>query len=326
MWNQQRDDWATPDESRELPGVVDTIGMGFEALLARPQLVLPPILLDLYLWLGVHLTSEPLMFRAARWLRERDILGEESATLLADAGPQNVQELAALWLPTVRMPSFVTTLSVDTPYRLESWRPAIALPWWGIVLAVVVFLIVGLVIGSEYLIAIVATASGREASPLRRPFRETLQGALLLAAWLLVLGAVVLLVTWPILAGLVVSSVVGAGLSFWLLLMLFIPLSWGFVCFFFSVQAMFFDRSGPLEALRASYRVVKSDFWRSLGVICAYFLVIIGFPQVWRLLISEPIGFFIAIVGHAIIGTGMIAATMVFYRDRTQRLQSAGRI
>ena len=326
MWNQRRDDeWIRSGDSRELPGVVDTIGMGYETLLARPQLIIPPVLLDLYLWLGVHLTSEPLMVRAGRWLRDHGSVGREVAAVVEDAGPRNLPELAALWLPTIRMPSFVASLPSDTVYRLGSWRPEVTLPWWGIIIAAVVFLLIGLVVGSEYLLAIAATTTGREASPLRRPIGETLRGALALGAWLLVVGAVALLVTWPILAGLIASSAVGAGASIWLMLMLFIPISWGFVCFFFSVQALFVDRNGPFAALRTSYQVVRNDFWRSMGVICAYFLVILGFPQVWRLLISEPVGFVIAIVGHAIIGTGMIAATMVFYRDRAVHLNMTGR-
>jgi hypothetical protein len=64
--------------------------------------------------------------------------------------------------------------------------------------------------------------------------------------------------------------------------MLLLPVSWAFVLFFFSVQAMFVDRVGPLQALRSSYRVVRSDGWNSLGIIFVpTFSLTVGFPQVW---------------------------------------------
>lgn len=325
MWNGPDNERTRTEHGAAPPGVVDSIGMGYEALLARPHLILPPVLLDLYLWLGVHLRSEPLMVTLGRWLRDGNIVSDDMARRVQESGPANLAELAAVWLPTIRMPSFISALSSEAPYRLESWRPALGLPWWGLIAAALLILAIGFVIGSEYLLAISATVTGRESSPLRRPFRETLVGALKLVGWLGVLIAVGLLVTWPLLAGIWASSALGAGASFWLLLLLFIPVSWGLVFFFFSAQAMFIDRVGPLRGLRSSYRVVRSHFWSSLGVICAYFLVTFGFPQVWRMFISEPLGIAVAILGHAIIGTGMVAATMIFYRDRARQLSIAGR-
>lgn len=326
MWDRQRDEVGREDSEVRLPGVVDTIGFGFEALIARPQLILPPVVLDLYLWLGVNITSRPLAFRIGDWLRRDPLNASGLATIVERRGVTNVEELAVLWLPTVRVPSFVAALSSETPYRLENWKPAIVLPWWGVAGFVVVLLVVAFIIGSEYLIALAAVATGREASPLRRSPLDTFQGSLRLAGWIGVVVSIALLCTWPIVAAALIFSLFDAGMSGWLYLALFIPLSWGVVFFFFSIQAMFVDRVGPLRALRSSYLVVRNDFWQALGLIVAYFLVIWGFPQVWRLLISQPVGLVIAIIGHAAIGTGMIAATMVFYRDRARQLAIAGRL
>ena len=326
MWNRPRDNAIQSESGPRLPGVVDSIGIGYETLLARPHLIVPPVLLDLYLWLGVHVTSESLTLKFGQWLRDLKIGNDDAIRQIEQGGPGNISELAAVWLPTVRMPSFVAALSEDTAYRLEYWRPAITLPWWGVLVMAVLLLVIGFLIGAEYLLAIAATATGREASPLHRPFRDTIEGAVRLVGWLCLLGALALLITWPLLTGIAVATVSGAGASFWLVLMLIIPISWGFVFFFFSVQAMFVDRLGPVKSLRSSYRVVRSDFWRSIGIVCAYLLVIFGFPQVWRVFITEPLGLAVAIVGHAIVGTGMIAATMVFYRDRARQLSIAGRI
>jgi hypothetical protein len=323
--DRQRDEVGREDAEIRLPGVVDTIGFGFETLIARPQLILPPVLVDLYLWLGVHITSRPLILRIGDWLHDGPLSVNELAATVERRGGINIQELMVLRLPTVRVPSIISTLSSEVPYRLEIWRPAVVLPWWGVAGAAMLLLLVALVIGSEYLVALAAVTTGREASPLKRSPVETLRGAMHLVGWIGLIVAITLLFTWPVVVAALVFSFLDSGIAGWLYVALFIPFLWGVVFFFFSIQAMFVDRVGPLAALRSSYRVVRSDFWQAFGLIVAYFLVIWGFPQVWRLLISQPVGLIVAIIGHAAIGTGMIAATMVFYRDRARQLAIAGR-
>lgn len=325
MWDRSGDRSSTQSDSTRLPGVIDTIGFGYEALLSRPLLIVPPILLDLYFWLGLHITPRPLMVQVAQWLREWRIIGDSAARTVENAGPDNVSELAAFWTPTVGMPSFVATLSSEAAYRLDSWRPAVHLSWWGVLLAGLVMLGIGLIIGSEYLLAL-ASAVSRPGTAVRsrRIGEGVLRGAWRIICWYVLVIGLALLVFWPVMAGFIAAELSGAGASFWLILLMVIPASWAFVLFFFSVQAMFVDDSGALVALRSSYRVVRSDSWNSLGLIVAYFLLTLGFPQVWSLLIDQPLGLMVAIVGHSIIGTGMIAATMVFYRDRSQLLTLAG--
>lgn len=325
MWNRQRDEVSRETPASRLPGVVDTIGLGYEVLLARPQLILPPILLDLYLWLGVHITSRPLLLNIGDLLRRDPVSAEGLASTVENRGVSNIQELVVLWLPTIRVPSFISALSSETSYRLEGWRPAVIMPWWGILIAAAFLLVAALVIGSEYLVGLAAVTRGREASPLQRSPKETLRGAGRLVGWMGLVLALTVLVVWPIVGAALVLSVLDAEGSGWLYLSLLFPLSWGFIFFFFSVQAMFVDQIGPLAALRSSYLVVRSDFWQAFALIIAYFLVVWGFPQVWRLLITQPLGLLVAIIGNAAIASGMIAATMVFYRDRAHQLAVAGR-
>lgn len=324
MWNRQDDDRRNGDASSTLPGVVDTIGMGYEAVIARPQLILLPVLVDLYFWLGVHITARPLLDQIASWLQNDAGAPDGVVSNVEGLSFTNLHELAALWLPTVHLPSLVSMLSAETSYRLDSWRPAVVLPWWGIIVAAVPLFMAGLIIGATYLAGLASATVQKAEGASAGMGRSTIRGSLRLAGWIGVIIAIVLLATWPVLAGAATFSFLDAGVSIWFLIAVIIPILWGFVFFFFSIQAMFVDRVGPLPALRSSYLVVRSDTWRSLGLIVAYLVVVSGFPQVWRLMISQPAGLAIAIVGHAIIGTGMIAATMMFYQDRARALNIAG--
>lgn len=326
MWNRQGNETPTSGSTSRPAGVVDTLGLGFETLLARPLLIVPPVFLDLYLWLGVHITSEPLMMRVGDWVRRQGLAGDAAVTTIEQSGTRNISELAVLWMPTIRVPSFLAAVPDETAYRLEEWRPVWSLSSWGIALLGIALLIVGLIVGAEYLLAIAAATALPSSDRQRSPGEGTIRGAWNVVSWYIVVTLLSVLILWPILASYVAAEFFGTGSSFWLVLMLLIPVSWAFVLFFFSVQAMMMDNVGPLKALRSSYRVVRSDGWNSLGIIFAYFLLMVGFPQVWVLIANQPLGLLIAIVGHACIGTGMIAATMVFYRDRVQQLAVAGRI
>lgn len=325
MWNRQHEETSAEQPVSRLPGVVDTIGLGYETLALRPHLILPPVVLDLYLWLGVNVTSRPLLLKLGDWLRGDPVGADGLASTIESRGVANVQEVIVLWLPTVRVPTFISALSAETSYRLEGWRPAVVLPWWGVLATALILLILALVIGAEYFMAMAAVTTSREPSPLKRPFRKTLRGSVRLAGWFAAVVTLASFIVWPVVGAGLLLSYLGAGVSGWLYFSLLFPLSWGFMFFFFSVQAMFVDQIGPIAALRSSYLVVRSDFWQAFGLVIAYFLVVWGFPQVWRVFITQPLGLIIAIIGHAAICTGMIAATMVFYRDRSRYLALADR-
>jgi hypothetical protein len=326
MWNRQDNELSMSDPTNKPAGVIDTLGLGFETVLARPLLIIPPVFLDLYLWLGVHITSEPLMMRIGEWLRRQGLAGDEAVSTIEQNGTRNISELVVLWMPTVRVPSFLAAVPDETAYRLEAWRPVWSLSSWGIAFLGAVLIVVGLIVGVEYLLAIASAIALPDRERKRSIGEGTLRATWNVVSWYIVVALLAILILWPILAAYVAAEIFGTGSSFWLVLMLLLPVSWGFVLFFFSVQAMFIDQVGPLQALRSSYRVVRNDGWNSLGIIFSYFLLTVGFPQVWVLIADQPLGLLIAIIGHACIGTGMIAATMVFYRDRVQHLDVAGRI
>src|SRR5687768_6623729 len=79
-----------------LPGVIDTIGLGYAALWLKPQLLLPPILLDLYLWLGLRVTARPVTVRLLDWSRERGETAEAFASDLHGWRDFNVLEWLSL--------------------------------------------------------------------------------------------------------------------------------------------------------------------------------------------------------------------------------------
>ena len=302
-----------------LPGVIDTVGLGYASLITRPEVVLPPVVLDLYLWFGLRMTARPFTAEVASWLWDE---GEAAAALARDVDGWrsfNVFELLSMRLPTLRMPGMVPLLGDGQPSFARTWVVTDA-AWWVVLGVGLAALLAGLLIGSGYLVALAATATGagRIADAVRPRVMLDVGGRI--ALWLLAMTAVLTLVSMPLL--------LLAGVGVWrgesgltpVLGFTIFPIAWGFVYFYFSVQALVVDRLGPFAAMRASYLVVKRYFRQSMTFILISLTITTGFPFALRALTDQPAGLVLAIIAHAFIASGMLVAGMLFYRDRARRI------
>ena len=105
-------------------------------------------------------------------------------------------------------------------------------------------------------------------------------------------------------------------------------LIWAGIYLFFVPEALFVSLVGPLQAVKRSVAVVRGSFWSTVGLIVLSWLLLAGLGQVWRLAaerLASPWGVGLGVLGNAYIGSGLIAAAMTFYYQRTNRLQGASR-
>ena len=84
LFNRVPDNRAS--DRPKLPGVIDTLGSGYRILNRHLYLLLLPILLDLFYWLGPRLSIDPVARRALQFV---DDLAATSTT--AAAGSQTAQ-------------------------------------------------------------------------------------------------------------------------------------------------------------------------------------------------------------------------------------------
>lgn len=312
MWDQEYE--TQYQDATQVPGVIDTIGLGYTRLIARPWIVLGPILLDLYLWLGLRITAGPLAIKAAETIRPLDRIGNSIADISERQGAFNLSELLSLQLFTIRMPTFLTGLVSDESVRLANWKPELSdSPWWLLAILTPLLLAAGYLIGSAFLLAVGDVA--RDRTP-RFNLRAILVAGYRLWLWVLASFGLLILISWPLIVTQGVLIFTGSGPIVFLIFLMFLPAGVAFVLFYFSAYAIVLDDATPAESFRASYRVVRAYGWQSLAFIVSYMVVTGGFPFVWRLLVTEPPGTLIAIVGNAFVSTGMIVAGMIYYEDR----------
>jgi hypothetical protein len=289
-------------------------------LALRPLVVLPPIVLDLYLWLGLRITAKPITAQVASWVRDEGADGAAIADDIERFERTNMLDLLSLRLPTFRMPTLIPNINIGRLDQIGGSLELSSLPWWLVIGVGIIAFALGLAFGAGWLVAVACVATG--VGSLRDAITPaiTLRRALAIAGWLGSVAGLFLLVSSPFIAGAVTGIVLGFdGIGLFLLL-LFFPAAWGYMFFFFSIQALAVDRIGPFAALRASYKVVRGYFWQSMRFIVLSLTITTGFQFALRVFTTNAFGLTLAIVGNAFIASGMIAAAMLFYRDRARRL------
>lgn len=97
-----------------------------------------------------------------------------------------------------------------------------------------------------------------------------------------------------------------------------------FVVFFylyFVPMGVIMDNLGVRAAIVQSFRLVRVNFWSTIGLFLLTYLIDTGFGLLFERIVNyQPLGTLAAIVANAYLGTGMALALLIFYRTRLLRM------
>jgi hypothetical protein len=92
---------------------------------------------------------------------------------------------------------------------------------------------------------------------------------------------------------------------------------WLFIYLFFVISAMAVSDAGLLEAIRRSVILLRENFWSALALVVLVVFLDQGLARmVWSGLMVGPLAP-LAIAANAYVSTSLLAASMVYYQDRT---------
>lgn len=300
-------------------GVIAAFVTGFERIAAQPILIVPPLLLDLFLWLGPRLSVSTLLRQAAAAtaalsagdpvLKQQAVPLTDSLEALADrfnlfsalnSVPVGVPSLMAGRLPLGNAMGAVT--------RLELQDPLAILGIW------LILTIVGLGLGAMY-----HRGLARRVAPtgeLAPPWKAWL-GFILLAV-MVYLGAFV----WAT-ATVLAAAIVGVILPLFSAGVVLIGLSllfWVGTYLAFTPHGIIRYRLGVIQAMLESALVVRWNTLSALGFIGAAVGVSWLANLVWDLPQSASWFSLLGLLGHAFVSAMIIVGSYAFYQARHEWL------
>ena len=312
------------------PGVIGSLRAGFDAVSGHVKLILFPLVLDLWLWLGPRFSVDGLLGPYMRFLFEQARRGLTSPTdMQRIAGVQaSLMEalerfnLLSLLGKLVTFPIGVSSLlvgimPVTTPYGEQRVVQVSSLP--GLVGLMFLFILIGWVGGGLYFRWVSETALGeakREAGI--SSVWAIIQTFILSVIWFigLMIAMVPVFLVLTLLA--LISPALANGAVFVMLMLSF----WLIVPLFFTPHGIFARRQNAFSSVLSSLRMARFTLPTSGMFVLSAFLLYRGLNYLWSVPPNNSWMLLIGIAGHAFITTALLAASFVYYRDMNAWLQT----
>src|SRR5579884_1490483 len=159
------------DRAPRVPGIIDTIAAAMSAVVARPILLIIPVLFDLYLWLGVRVSPQALTTALRHVVLET---GSGDKTQIADNLRTMGQSSDVTSLVSLLVPSIVA--GIDRAKVVQVWARGSYAPgsWWLVCLVALALMLVGAALSMLYRVPMALTVRGVSA-PVREIMRATLK-------------------------------------------------------------------------------------------------------------------------------------------------------
>ena len=306
------------EKTAQLPSIWATIAAGFDVTAKHFWLILIPVLLDSFLWLGPRLSIRLLLERlVVFWQQElAAVSGLNVDTLMALAPRTNL--LTSLSVPVVGVPALMVGL---TPEKTPLPTTLIELDNGGLVFVLfVLFSVLGLLLTAVYM---TLTASVIRQTPVRQALGK------LVVNWLKLMGLIVTLLIFammvyiPVVIVGVLVALVSQGLASVVLLAGPVLILWVAVYLVFAPHGIFVNGRPLGRAMIESLQMMR--YFLLSAVTLLLVVILIGQSVDWLLLLADDGSWltWFGIWGHAFVSTALLAATFIFYRDRYNSLFGA---
>ena len=341
---------TTKEQSAGPLGIVGSLAAGFEMVGRHLGLVVLPVLVDLFLWLGPRVSIAPLVKQFTTFLLSQSPSDPATAGQVAQAAEmlQQLGERSNLFallstFPLLNVPSLLAghapgiVSPLGQPHVMLT-TSILVLMAWGIVLVPA-----GLVLGFLYLNGLArqvralrdaeepkrALRPGPAPNPAAAPAPVTAGGAaqtvevssgvgrfariFLFAATLLVLG-MVLVPLWMLLVGTIMAVIPLLGFLIW---SVSIGLgSYLILHLLFVIPGVLLGGRGLLRATWESILLIHKQFSSTVGLVLLGVLIYQGLGFVWSLPVGDSWALLVGVLGNGCIATGVTAALFVFYQER----------
>lgn len=309
------------------PGVISALRAGFDVVASHVTLILIPLLLDVFLWLGPRLSVEELLTPSYAFLFQQARLGLASPE---DAGRlTEIQKLFNEALAQFNLMSLVSRLQtfpigvsslvakimpVTSPLGEQNIMQVPS--GWMLAAYMLMLILIGWVAGGLYFRWVSGIVLGAGEAGVS-PIRAIVQTLLLSLIWMLALIAISIPVMLLLMVLTFISPIVASGAAFLMLVFSF----WLIVPLFFTPHGIFLRRQNAFSSIYTSLRMARFTLPTSGMFVFSVFILSTGLNYLWSVPSSDSWMLGIGIAGHAFITTALLAASFVYYRDMNTWLQ-----
>jgi hypothetical protein len=305
------------EETTTTPGVWSALTSGFDLTAKHPWLLLLPIAVDMFFWLGPRLSFESILVEIVASLPQEAQVVDLAGQLTA-AGPQT-NLFTVLSLPFIGVPTLLAGLAPEkTPLVPEVFDIGSGTQWLWLFL---LFSAVGLLLTAVYYVTIASVVSEQGSEAGEKTFDQWL--STIGRSWLRLIGLALFFLLLALIVYLPIS-IVGALLfllssTLGTLVLLLAPIIIIWIVIYLSLAPPGITLNGRtlFPAVMDSVRLVQTNLAAMLTMLLL--ILLIGTLVDWLLLLVDN-GTWLTlfnILGHAFVHTSLVTAFFIFYQDRT---------
>lgn len=315
---------TSSDFKIEKPSIIQALLSGFNTIANKPDLILIPVILDLFLWFGPAWRIDRIFTPFINGLS--NFPGSDSneiaaalknyqanlADILANFNLATSLRTLPIGVPSlmVSKPSFINPLGHPYTFSLESNLQFIG--FW------LFFLLAGFFLGSLYFQNItkqIITLHDNTTKSLVEAFLQIILMPVLLLIIMIVL-------TIPLLILVTLVTMISPAVSQFILLLAGVFIVWAVMPLIFTPHGIFLYKQNLFAAMITSIKVVRLSMSKTAWFIMFSILMVEGLNYLWRSPNVDNWFLIVGILGHAFIVSAVIAASFHYFIDATKFSQS----
>jgi hypothetical protein len=300
------------------PGLIASLARGFDSVATHILVILPPLLFDLFLWLGPRLDLASWRQRLVNLvtLQTQGFPTDQAADIVRRSneylqGFNLFSLLRTVPLGTSSLLSFKSP--VQSPLGVSSTLQSGAAP--GLLGWIFCLIFLGWIMGAVYFYWVSGVALQPEARSLWKAMRQCVLLAALLLGGLFFFGI-------PALYMLTVLAMISPGMTFVVTVAAGVMLIWLAMPVFFSPHGIFTFQLDAFRAILSSLRMARFTLPTTAAFLLVFAVMSQGLNFLWNTPPRDSWWTLVGIAGHAFISTALLAASFVYYRDVNVWLQA----
>jgi hypothetical protein len=315
---------TSSDSKFEKPSIIQALLSGFNTIANKPDLILIPIALDLFLWFGPAWRVDRLFAPFVKSITEMPGAGTGDLLPIFENYQMILQDILknfnlAVSLRTLPIgvpslmaskPSFLNPIGHPMTFSLNSSSQFLGI--W------LFFILSGYFLGSLYFLNISKQIIGFNQDKFKSLLKSFSQIVLMPVLLLIIM----VILSIPLIFLVTLVSIISPAIGQFIVTLTLVFIMWAIMPLIFTPHGIFLYKQNLMAAMITSIKVVRLSMGKTIWFIFFSYLMIEGLNYLWRSPNVDNWFLMVGILGHAFIVSAVIAASFHYFIDATKFSQS----